>query len=137
MPTTTNLDLNLSQRGRGRPRTGTALSDAERARRYREKKKLAVANTEPSLKSEPDTITELQEQLAAAQDEIYALRTQLASFVTKNDDSGKSWSIQERKGNASWRTVEKGLSRSAAEGKLDKLAASVGTSRYSYRMIED
>ncbi|MBP2845805.1 hypothetical protein J8655_09975 [Dickeya oryzae] len=121
--------------GRGRPRTGSAQSDAERARRYRARKKLAVADTKPEPKA--DAITELREQLAAAHDEIRSLREQLARmFVTKNDDSGK-WSIQERKGNARWHTVEKGLSRSTAESRLDKLAASVGTSRYSYRMIED
>ncbi|WP_315708221.1 hypothetical protein [Brenneria uluponensis] len=130
MPTT-----RTTQPTRGRPRTGTAQSDAERARRYRERKKLAI---KPSLKSETDTITELREQLATARDEIQALQEQLARmFVTKNDDSGKSWSIQERKANARWQTVEKGLSRSTAEARLDKLAESVGTSRYSYRMVED
>ncbi|NUL39719.1 hypothetical protein [Kosakonia sacchari] len=121
---------------RGRPQTGTALSDAERARRYRERKKLAVG-AEPSRKTEQATVTELRQQLEAAQSEIRKLRAELALFVTKNTESGKTWSVQERKGNARWMTVEKGLSRAAAEGKLDKLAASVGTSRYSYRMIED
>ncbi|EAQ4906504.1 hypothetical protein FCJ48_18750 [Salmonella enterica] len=121
---------------RGRPRTGTALSDAERARRYRERKKL-TAGAEPSRKNEQTTVAELRQQLEAAQSEIRILRAQLALFVTKNTEPGKTWSIQERKGNARWITVEKGLSKVVAEEKLDKLAASVGTSRYSYRMIED
>ncbi|EKI6153653.1 hypothetical protein PF276_001209 [Salmonella enterica] len=66
------------------------------------------------------------------------LRSQLACFITEiNSNSGKNWSIQVRKGKARWQTVDKGLSRQAAEARLDKLAASVGTSRYSYRMIEE
>ena len=132
----TNPPTTSDKPRRGRPRTGAALSDAERARRYRERKKLAVG-AEPSRKTEQVTVTELLQQLEAAQSEIRSLRAELALFVTKNMESLKTWSIQERKGNARWMTVEKGLSRAAAEGKLDKLAASVGTSRYSYRMIED
>lgn len=132
----TNSPVASDKPRRGRPRTGTALSDAERARRYRERKKLVV-DAEPLRKSEQATLAELRQQLEYAQNEISALRAQLALFVTKYTESGERWSIQERKGNARWRTVEKGLPRSKAEEKLDKLAASVGTSRYSYRMIEE
>ncbi len=132
----TNSPVTSDKPRRGRPRTGTALSDAERSRRYRERKKLVV-DAEPSRKSEQATLAELRQQLEYAQNEISALRAQLALFVTKNIESGEHWSIQERKGNARWLTVEKGLSRSKAEEKLDKLAASVGKSRYSYRMIEE
>ncbi|MBW9429149.1 hypothetical protein FHC77_00010 [Atlantibacter hermannii] len=132
----TNSPVTSDKPRRGRPRTGKALSDAERARRYRERKKLVI-DAEPSRKSEQATLAELRQQLEYAQNEISALRAQLALFVTKHTESGERWTIQERKGNARWRTVEKGLPRSKAEEKLDKLAASVGTSRYSYRMIEE
>ncbi|HIC1413035.1 TPA: hypothetical protein ACWZ8K_004703 [Escherichia coli] len=88
--------------------------------------------------SQTNEVRELRKQLDAARNEILRLRAQLACFITENDiNSGKKWSIQERKGTARWQTVEKGLSRQAAEARLDKLAASVGTSRYSYRMTEE
>lgn len=133
----TPSDNNITRR-RGRPRTGSALSDAERARRYRERKKLrVVTEATSSQKTEPDTVAQLQSQLAAAQDEIRELKKVLALYVTENDESGKTWALQDRKGNARWHTFKSGLSRSEANKQLDKLAASSSTGRYSYRMIEE
>jgi hypothetical protein len=119
------------KRQRGRPRTGNALSAAERARRYRENKKIREAeHPQPSR-------TELLAELEAAHNRIHQLEAQLSLFVTKNHDSTKTWSIQDRKGNARWLTVQKGLSRAEAEKILDKLIYSESSGNYTYRMIEE
>lgn len=124
----------------GRPRKYN--SNAERQRAYRERVKsqgkrgMSRAAGNNRGRTSPE-VAELRRELDAARNEILYLRLQLACFTEVNRDSGKTWSIQERKGNARWQTVEKGLSRRAAESRLDKLAASVSTSRYTYRMIEE
>lgn len=119
------------RRQRGRPRTGNALSPAERARRYRENKKIREADhPQPSR-------AELLAQLEAAHNRIRQLESQLMSFVAPDNDSGKPWAIQDRKGNARWQTVQRGLTKADAEKMLDKLAASKGTGNYTYRMIEE
>lgn len=122
---------------RGRPRTGNAMTDAERARRYRERKKTSAVSSVSSRKNAEITIESLRNQLDKAQKEIQFLKSQLALFVTKNQETGKTWALQERKGNTRWLTVEKGLTRLIAETKLDKLIGSIGSSRYSYRIIEE
>ncbi|ARJ44418.1 hypothetical protein B1H58_20595 (plasmid) [Pantoea alhagi] len=119
------------KRQRGRPSTGNALSPAERARRYRENKKIREAeHPRPSR-------AELLAQLETAHNRIRQLESQLTSFVAPDNDSGKLWAIQDRKGSARWQTVKKGLAKAEAEKILDKLAASEGTGNYTYRMIEE
>lgn len=125
------MNDNSIKRQRGRPRTGNALSPAERARRYRENKKIREAEY-----PQPST-AELLVQLEAAHNRIHQLESQLALLVTQYDDSGKTWAIQDRKGNARWLTIHKGLAKAEAEKILDKLVASEGTGNYTYRMIEE
>ncbi len=114
------------------------LSPVADARSVEKTDRLCLYTCSGTGTSQANEVRELRKQLDAARNEILRLRSQLACFITEiNSNSGKNWSIQERKGKARWQTVDKGLSRQAAEARLDKLAASVGTSRYSYRMIEE
>ncbi|EJH4820463.1 hypothetical protein ACWDYW_003601 [Pseudomonas aeruginosa] len=98
------LPLEQPKRGRGRPATGKALSDAERARRYRANKKNRDA--QPSRKEPPsipaDGVKEIldgwqctQKELDQALQRIAELEAELASRVTKNEETeAKTWRVE-------------------------------------------